>query len=156
MPRSLLVSMLMTVQLLSWSGPSMYLCLASDGSVNVDFGPLGCRCCQRHCEAEASDTHHDDHLCPDHTNHGQQSGSMLGADRDCECSHIQIVQQQGPAVVQKSVKQSDHHAWVPARPIAVLQTQINVIASEVVLSRTSLADSSASVSALRASVVLRC
>jgi hypothetical protein len=81
---------------------------------------------------------------------------MLAADRDCECSHIQIVQQQGPVVVQKLVKQSDHHAWVPAQPIAVLQTQLNVIASEVVLTRTSLADSSASVPALRASVVLRC
>ena len=134
----------------------MYLCLASDGSVNVDFGPSGCRCCPRHGEAEVCDTNHDDHLCPEHANHSKQPGSLLASDRDCECSHIQIVQQQGPMVVQKSVKQSDHHAWVPTPSIAVLQTQINVIASEVVLSRTSLADSSASVPALRASVVLRC
>jgi hypothetical protein len=156
MPRSLLVSMLMTVQLLSWSGPSMYLCLASDGSINVDFGPTGCRCCPRHCEAEVFDSPNDEHFCPEHANHGQPPGQMVAADRDCECSHIQIVQQQGPVVVQKSVKQSDHHAWVPVQPITVLQTQLNVIASEVVLSRTSLADSSASVPALRASVVLRC
>jgi len=134
----------------------MYLCLASDGSVNVDFGPSGCRCCPRRCEAEVCYTHHGDHLCPEHTNHGKQPGSMLAAERDCDCSHIQIVQQQVPVVVQKSVKQSDHHAWMPAQPIAVLQIQLNVIASEVVFSRTSLADSSASVPALRASVVLRC
>ena len=101
----------------------MYLCLASDGSVNVDFGPSGCRCCQRHCEAEVCDTKHDDHLCPEHANHSKQPGSLLASDRDCECSHIQIVQQQGPMVVQKSVKQSEHLVWVPAQPIAVLQTQ---------------------------------
>jgi len=134
----------------------MYLCLASDGSVNVDFGPSGCRCCPRHCEAEICDSHHDDHLCPEHANHGKQPGSMLASDRDCECSHIQIVQQQGPVVVQKSVKQSDHHTWVPTPSIAVLQTQLDVIASEFASSRTSLAESSASVPALRASVVLRC
>ena len=133
----------------------MYLCLAGDGSVCVDFGPAGCRCCPRHDGAEACESHHD-HQCPEHSDQGKQNGPMLAAECDCDCSHIQIVQQQGPVVVQKSVKQSDHYAWMPTPSIAVLQTHINVIASEVVLNRTSLADSSASVPALRASVVLRC
>ena len=83
----------------------------------------------------------------------QAAGSMLASDRDCECSHIQIVQQQGPVVVEKigeTIRPSCLGADTVDRRAA---NSLNVIASEVVLSRTSLADSSASVPALRASVV---
>jgi hypothetical protein len=157
MPRSLLVSTLLVVQLLSWSGPSLYLCLGRDGSINVDFGPASCHRCRRHCGAEADecDPNHDHHQCLQGSNGGERP-TLVVADRDCDCSHIQIVQQQGPTVVQKSLKQSSDHGCVLGPAIWFQQIRQNIVAVDNVLNQPVFTGSSSCFPALLALVVLRC
>jgi hypothetical protein len=156
MPRSFLVSTLLVVQLLSWSGPSLYLCLGSDGTVNVDFGPASCRCCRHHCDADICDPCHEYHQCSGHPIGRLNQTPRLIADRDCDCSHIQIVQQQGPAVVQKSLKQSSDHGCVLGPAIWFQQIRQNIVAVDNVLNQPVYTGSSSCFPALLASVVLRC
>jgi hypothetical protein len=156
MPRSLFVSMLLAVQLLSWSGPSMYLCLGSDGSVCVDFGPANCRCCQHHGDADGCGASHKHHQSPERCNDSQRQELLLVADRDCDCSHIQIVQQQGPVVVQTSLKQASDHGWTISSAIGFQTAQPTAVVVEHASSRPTLAGSASSFPALLASVVLRC
>lgn len=49
MTKSLLILMLMTTQLSSGSGVSVFVCIRNDGScICLDSGPTSCTCCKKH------------------------------------------------------------------------------------------------------------
>jgi hypothetical protein len=134
----------------------MYLCLGSDGSVNVDFGPANCRCCQHHGDTGGSVAIHDHHQCPERCNDSRRQTLLLVADRDCDCSHIQIVQQQGPVVVRESLQQASDHGWTIGPAIGFQTAQPTSAVVEHASSRPTFAGSASSCPALLASIVLRC
>lgn len=98
MTKSMLILMLITTQLLSWSGASLYLCIDSDGSYCIHAGPDSCTSCQV--------TGAGQNACSD-ANLGQRGGSLCGKhgeDRliqhsvavvepveSCDCTHIPIM-----------------------------------------------------------------
>lgn len=92
MAKSLLSLGLMMTQLLSWSVSPLYLCVAGDGSVCIDFGPENCHCCMHsqdvECAGECACTDHD------RSQHEQQAGheEKSVAAEPCDCTHIQISQ----------------------------------------------------------------
>lgn len=98
MPRSLLILMLMTTQLLSWSGGSFYLCIASDGSYRIDAGPDSCASCRMTCGTgcnactEDSPGQHGDFPCGKHGNAGliQPLIETPADEESCDCTHIPI------------------------------------------------------------------
>jgi hypothetical protein len=97
MRKPLLVTALVAMQLLSWSGNALYLCLC-DGSACLDFGPENCHCCPaaHQCAHEARPYHS-----------GQPQPAHLvefgePADDSCNCPHVQISPVSGPMVVDDS------------------------------------------------------
>jgi hypothetical protein len=114
MTKSLLALALVMTQLLSWSGSPVYLCLEGDGSFCLDAGPENCDCCHLagslddHFSA-ASDERQNDAggawFCgvtvrDQHHQHGSRFAADCGAEHaPCGCTHIQISQQQSPAVL---------------------------------------------------------
>jgi hypothetical protein len=96
MPKRLLTLALLLAQLLSWSAPPVYLCLECDGSVGIDAGP-------EHCDCHAQDAASEHRFAADHDHERHSLDADCGThDEDCGCRHIQISQQQSPAVVSSS------------------------------------------------------
>jgi hypothetical protein len=97
MRKPLLVMALVAMQLLSWSGNAIYLCLC-DGSACLDFGPDDCHCCPPAFDGAHEARHHNS--CrpqPAHLAELEQP-----ADDSCDCTHVQISPLSGPAVVDDS------------------------------------------------------
>ena len=120
MAKRLLIMALVAVQSASWSGASLFLCLAADGSVCIDGGPAACACCVDKPETDGS--------CDSHETTGVASAvgwavptepavsgghsPPYGAAAQCEasvpcgCTHVQISQSQAPTIVVQSVTNS--------------------------------------------------
>lgn len=100
MLRPLLSLVLMTAQLLSWNLSPLHLCVGTDGSVCVDSGPISCVCCRhRHHEAHECGLGHDA-CCGEHDEEAPDDSSVgLVAGGPCDCTHIQILYRQSPAVI---------------------------------------------------------
>jgi hypothetical protein len=104
MQRFGLIAVLAVTQLLSWSVQPLYLCLGSDGSVDICLGPGHCDCEKSHAcgTDECCDDDHD--CCHEHQHGGAQlAGVQLTDNSGCDCTHIQISQPQGPTIVRKTV-----------------------------------------------------
>lgn len=83
MAKTLLSLVLAATQLLSWSAPAAYLCLAGDGAVGFDFGPTACHACQDHEHSVC---------CGDHDEH---STCSTGIQAPCDCVHVPVISTQG-------------------------------------------------------------
>jgi hypothetical protein len=88
MTKSPLAACLIVMQLLSTGAAPLFLCLDSDGSVGIDFGPSGCDCC------------HDDHQhLPAESSLALHAGLVAASQHaPCECAHIQISPSAGPVI----------------------------------------------------------
>lgn len=98
MPQKLLVTTLIAMQLLSWSGSSLYLCFCGSSSC-VDFGPAACHCCDSHSEGGHQDC-----------THGRRAAQLrlaaVGQNGDsCHCTHLQISAAAVPAVIDTGADQ---------------------------------------------------
>jgi hypothetical protein len=83
MKRCPLVPLLIAMQLLSWSGPAVYLCWSDDGSFGIDAGPQHCQRCHHHAD-----------LATDYCEPSQVHG-------DCDCTHLLLSQQQLPTTIHR-------------------------------------------------------
>ncbi|MBS0207766.1 MAG: hypothetical protein JSS27_02320 [Planctomycetes bacterium] len=95
MARLLLILMLMTTQLLTGSGASVYLCVGSNGSYCFDSGPDSCSCCHEEHETtgDGCKHEHDDAAC---NHHDESQPVQPGTDRltaldPCGCTHIPVM-----------------------------------------------------------------
>jgi hypothetical protein len=89
MLRGSLIAVLLATQLLSWSAAPIFVCMANDGSIEVTLGEEHCAC-------------HSHHHGPVGVPH--RHGPIVKADAHatCDCTHIQVSQQQNPTIVSKS------------------------------------------------------
>jgi len=87
---------LVAMQLLSWSGNALYLCLC-DGSACLDFGPEKCHCSSPRCENVREASHHEACRQPAHLAELEQPAGDA-----CDCTHVQISPVGGPMVVDGS------------------------------------------------------
>ncbi len=76
MPRLLLITALLTAQLISWNASPLFLCFDSDGEVCIDLGPGSCSCCRHEYDAA------------DDPGRPEQERRIGGS--PCECTHLQI------------------------------------------------------------------
>jgi hypothetical protein len=85
MTKWLLAVGLMLAQLLPGVAAPLYLCLDSDGSISIDFGPDCCACC-----------------LDDHQPAGADATLVADEHEDCDCAHIQISKSTGPVMLSSS------------------------------------------------------
>jgi hypothetical protein len=122
MLKHLLVTALIGMQLLSWSGGSLYLCLCGT-SACVDLGPDSCHCCQLPTEGIQAGCH--DETCGRQHHCAEGAALVRAQDEDCDCTHVQISAVPGPIVVDHSGPVRMPHAasqlngspavWMPGR-----------------------------------------
>ncbi len=96
MPKILLINALVAMQLLSWSGRSLYLCLCGT-SACFDFGPANCHCCQ----GDRGGLHRDCDHGPQENGlvlH-QKAGYLHPTGDSCDCTHLRISVATMPRVV---------------------------------------------------------
>jgi hypothetical protein len=86
MPRVLLITVLLTAQLISWNASPLFLCFDSDGEVCIDLGPGSCSCC-RH-EHDAADDPGRPEQSPERRPEQSPERGIGGS--PCECTHLQI------------------------------------------------------------------
>jgi hypothetical protein len=146
MPQKLLVTTLIAMQILSWSGSKLYLCFCGSSSC-VDFGPAACHCCDSHSEGGHAD-------CTD----GRRASELrlaVGQNGDsCRCTHLQISAVPVPAVVDSAADQlRDVRAACVVLHTALILSQFQPDASTLA-KQPERGDSTRLTS--RASVVLRC
>ena len=105
MAKSLLSLVLMTMQLISWGASPLYLCLGGDGSFCIDFGPESCKCC-KHPHIETNGCGSAPSACQEHDHSHSEKPSVncdkFAATAPCECTHIQIPEFHGTALVASS------------------------------------------------------
>lgn len=96
MTRWLLLVMLLTTQLLTGRGGSVYLCIDRDGVWHIDGGPGTCACHRQKDSSGLEAQGHDD-LVGNHRNHrdvATSTGSdrgILTSDEPCGCLHIPVM-----------------------------------------------------------------
>lgn len=151
MPKSLLIIALVAMQLLSWSGNSLYLCLCGN-SACVDFGPTSCHCCAAPCDASRDFCRHN--TCTSPHEFDDEVASVAQRD-DCHCTHLQI----STAIVATVVDSSSARLWhgnhnCTVVPMASIAAHINPRAS-IELEVLSECGGSTALTML-SSVVLRC
>jgi hypothetical protein len=78
MRHAVLITFLLSAQLISWNASPLFLCLDGDGELGIDLGPESCNCC-RHQHDSANYRGHD-RTCDEH-------GVAL---THCDCTHVQI------------------------------------------------------------------
>jgi hypothetical protein len=78
MRRALLITFLLSSQLISWNASPLFLCLDGDGELGIDLGPESCNCV-RH-QHDSTNYHRHDRTCDEH-------GVAL---THCDCTHVQI------------------------------------------------------------------
>jgi hypothetical protein len=93
MAKPLLILMLLTAQLLTGSSVSVYLCIASDGSLRTDTGPDSCTSCQDTCSDSAcgaltAERHGSERQG---RNRLLQTCEVPALETPCDCVHIPIV-----------------------------------------------------------------
>ena len=159
MPKPLLALALVMTQLLSWSVPPVYLCLESDGSICIDSGPEHCDCCRSdrcwhdHFSADGCCTDGDDCQSVEH-DWGLDAGCR-GDRAPCNCTHIQISQQQSPIVLSPVASPESSH--VAAMVVASLGCLNSVSADlDAPFARGGQSSSGPWPQSGRLSVVLRC
>lgn len=104
MPQKLLVTTLIAVQLLSWSGSSLYLCLCGHTSC-VDFGPATCHCC--HSQSDRGDTWCAHNSCGEE-DHFADGGTVVRSSDSCNCAHVQISIAPAPTVIDSASPAQGH------------------------------------------------
>lgn len=98
MPQNLIITTLIAMQFLSWSGSSLYLCFCGTSSC-VDFGPAACHCCDSHSEGR-----HEDFTDGRHAS--ELRLAVVGQNGDsCHCTHLQISAVAVPALVDTGADQ---------------------------------------------------
>lgn len=110
MATRLLLLLLVTTQLVSWSAAPLYLCVARCGSVCIDRGSENCGCNEKsHRQAQIGHPLCDQ--CREHEEHGDNEPEIAGhvhsVFNDCDCTHIQILHRQGPVVVRGLARAGD-------------------------------------------------
>jgi len=120
MTKRLIASALIATQLLSWASGSLYMCVASDGSVAVDGGPASCnryrshKVCQRSscCDAACCHDHHDAAPC---------DGAIVLASGWCDCRHVLISHSQATTATRQSAIDAERlsHASIATLPTPV-------------------------------------
>ncbi len=158
MVNSLLSLILVATQVLSWNAAPLYLCLESDGTACLDFGPDTCGCCHEDASMpnSAQDACHEHAGCS-HADHARPSGSATdsqAAASPCGCTHVQISDPQMAALgrVTFSAAELDVQAML-ASP-----TYPGVCATDSALTHAPSLEplpAAASTLALRAGIVLR-
>jgi hypothetical protein len=125
MRKPLLVTALVAMQLLSWGGNALYLCLC-DGSACLDFGPDNCHCCPPAHEGAGEARHHE--ICRSHVSH---LAELESAEDPCDCTHVQISPVSGPMIVHDSSKgKVPSTAPVLISPVAYTLAQPRAVPSE--------------------------
>lgn len=112
MARLLFILMLVTTQLLSGSGGSVYLCVSNDGTCCIDSGPASCTCCDKEdqhevcadgcCVHEAGS--YVGHQCDDLMPESDQSPLLVGD--PCRCTHL-LISAEPPTCVSRISAASD-------------------------------------------------
>jgi hypothetical protein len=151
MVKMLLSVVLVATQVLSWNVSPLYLCLSADGSLCVDFGPIGCHCRQH--DAAQSKCPGENDLC-----HGQLADWAADASNPCGCDHIQISQPQAATLVRAvAAPDSPHHVIPPAALLGDLPSGCCLLATGS-LANVPLSgrDAPSAALVLLASVVIQC
>lgn len=108
MAKQLLILALVAMQSASWSGASLFLCLAADGSICIDGGPQTCACC--HDEDVTDECGPSPDVCCHDTDRDRDAngaeGGVIGD--PCDCLHVQISLSAGPSLIARSASKS---AW---------------------------------------------
>lgn len=100
MAQRLLALVLAATQVTSWGAAPLYLCVGAEGSVTVDLGSDHCTSC-RVAESQSTVCASESACCPVHEHDADRPRAphdRLTAFRTCDCTHFQIVSQQGPIV----------------------------------------------------------
>ncbi len=159
MVNSLLSLILVATQVLSWNAAPLYLCLESDGTACLDFGPDTCGCCH---EVASTPDATDSHACHahagcNHAEHPQPAGSATDSQASpspCGCTHVQISDPQTAALGRVTIKAAD----LDFRPMLAIVTWPGLRAIESATVDAAGVDhlpAAASPLALRAGIVLR-
>ena len=94
MPRSFLITFLLTAQLISWNASPLFLCMDGEGALCIDLGPGSCTCCRYHQGlAEGTWEHRspDEHRCMSaHGSLDHQASPIRVGGPPCDCTHLQI------------------------------------------------------------------
>ena len=104
MRRVLLITFLLTAQLISWNAWPVFLCLDGDGELDIDLGPGSCNC-WRH-QHDSKNPGENDRTCDEHR----------VAESPCDCTHLQIT----VAWTAVTVAPEGSHPVVPSRLAAVV------------------------------------
>jgi hypothetical protein len=138
MKRCSLILLLVATQLLSWSGPAVYLCWADDGSFGIDLGPQHCERCHHHADDA-------DQCCEQSQLHS-----------DCDCTHLPLSQQLPPTTIQRSSSAANqvHGGLFVTLSVHAPQFTISAVGAAQVGSQPNCPISS--VVASLATIMLRC
>jgi hypothetical protein len=169
MAKTLLSLMLMLTQLLSWSTPSVYLCVDSEGTIRLDGGPNSCDGCHHDSHDDHDEALHEcsHHKCSAGHDYGLASRCSSEAcsadapqlwtlaDADCDCLHFQIVSQQQPTTVRAAASIDSAQQNLVA-PLADILSMTQPTSSQVESAGGPFRAASSFALIERASVCLRC